>query len=761
MNPSNPSTPSRTVSRTTPLNLSPPQTSGSRPTPPRTPRTPKSSRPSPRTPRQSDGERTNAAAADRLVLEYLRKRGYKTAEMALLQHDMKGPNLKDMHVDEDLRSVLMLGNVGGLGEGGFVAGREAYEELRRWVDGSLDIYKGELTAVLYPMFVHVFLEMVKRGEWVGGRRFLADFGKEFEEGEALDAKADEISKLKGLSTSKHLEENQVAKLFLENRYEIHLSQYAFQLVITFLTDDSRLHPLLQILNRRCTIRSTGEGATGGLVNDAREKEGFVHESEKKGLLKTEVLWGRLRPDMYMIPDEDEKKQGGKSGKDKEKVNEKGKDGKKEGTGEEEEEPAIRSDGTIAESRIPLKKYRIGAQGLETATDRRARAKVTREEEGVCKSAVTILCYTFTNTKGDGLNCSSVTDDGAVVAAGFADSSVRIWDARSSVTSRNEGGFSGRAIRLIGHSGPVYDVDWSMCGRFVLSGGEDGSARLWNTKLKTDVVMYEGHNYPVWSINWAPLGHYFATGSHDRTARIWCTDRTYPVRILAGHLADVDTVKWHVNGNYLATGSSDRTARLWDIREGKCVRVFGGQTGNVNALAMSRDGKTIACGGDGRFIEIWDVGMGTRLKRLTGCRKMVWSLDYSKDGGLLAAGLGDCAVNVWDAKEWSRIVGQEEKEEGGEKKEESGGNDGGEGNSGGNSGDGNGGGGGDVEMNGAVKMEVDTNTNNNNNNNTKRKRSEGGRGRLIGRYETKQTAIHLVKFTRRNVLIAAGCYVPTN
>lgn len=719
---------------------------------------------------------SQAAVTDRIVLDYLRKRGYHKAEQALLQHDLGSAGMNramiervdlsiaDAVVDDDLRNVIMVDKPAELAHNDARRYEESYGEFRNWVDGSLDIYKAELHGVLYPLLVHSFLEIVRRERWKEARTFLDKYGAEFSEESTetgFRGRKEEIASLRGIASVQHLEENETARLFLQNRYELHLSTYAFELIVMFLTEDPRRHVLLQILNRRCAIRKANVEGTGGVSQAEinREREGFVGVTEKKGLLKQDILWGRLRPEHYIIPDEVDANAKAKASKakpgEKAKLGEKAKDGGKK-EGENEEEPTTSSDGTITESKIPLKRYRVGSSVLETTAERKSRAKVLMEDGEKVRSKVSILCYTFTNTKGDGLNCSAVSEDGSMVVAGFGDSTVRVWDAKASGTAGSgEGGFGGRAGRLVGHGGPVYSVEWSKCGKFVLSGGEDGTARLWHVGLKTDVVAYRGHNYPIWSVGWGPLGHYFATGSHDRTARVWCTDRIYPVRVLAGHLADVDVIRWHPNSNYLATGSSDRTARMWDVREGKCVRVFGGQMGTVHALAFSADGKTLACGGDGGCIEIWDIVMGSRVKRLVGHESTIWALEYSREGSVLASGGGDCTVCVWDAKEWCESIVEEENSllmngmvaHEGENGEANGIVDEEKGK--------------DKAKDKEREVEEEKDKDRERTKETeaaglKRKQSQAD-GSLIGKYETKETPIHTLKFTRRNVLIAAGSY----
>lgn len=755
---------------------------------------------------RDEAEKAQAAVSDKIVLEYLRRRGYRRAEQALLNHDLgtAAANataltkvdlaVDEAQVDDDLRNVvMMLGRPSDLADSDAKRFEDSYCELRDWVDNSLDLYKAELHTVLYPFLVHCFLEIVRREHLQEARAFLQRCSAEFAEGAAtadgFTGRREELQSLAGIASQQHLEENETAKLFMNNRYEIQLSSYAFELIVSFLSDDKRRHVLLRILNQRCRVLLDADvdvptraaAAQGGTATD---KTGFVPASEKSGLLREDVLWGRLRPEHYMIPDEGEVPAGKKGGKGG--VGEKGKLGaaegkgksdvtKRDGTGDEDEEPVTREDGTITESKIPLKKYRYGAQGMETAADRKNQASLSSAAvaEGT-RSELTILCYTFTNTKGDGLNCSAVSEDGSLVVAGFGDSTVRIWDAKASGTSGSgAGGLGGRPVRLVGHGGPVYSVEWTRCSRFVLSGSEDGTVRLWNASLKTDVAAYRGHNYPVWSVGMAPLGHYFASGSHDRTARVWCTERVTPLRILAGHLADVDSLRWHPNCNYVATGSSDRTARLWDVRDGKCVRVFGAQGGTVHALAFSPDGRTVACGGDGKAIEIWDVAMGTRVTRLMEHKSTVWALDYSREGAVLSSGGADNAVCAWDAGDWSQII---------EANEENGGmfgNGNGEGNGDGSNGIANGnaegiggspegeaGSGKGKEGGGEGGSGMEGVTANGGDGNkvkavtgigSKRKRRAVGESALIARFDTKDTPVHSLRFTRRNLLIALGSF----
>lgn len=169
----------------------------------------------------------------------------------------------------------------------------------------------------------------------------------------------------------------------------------------------------------------------------------------------------------------------------------------------------------------------------------------------------------------------------MMAAGFSESYIRLWSLKGERLKGMRSDFSSSSIRdcessficsnsllgpnllaasslhrirekrgsttrkLIGHSGPVYSLDFDpLCGsaappKYLLSSSADATIRLWSMDTMTNVVAFRGHENPVWDVKWSPMGVYFATASRDRTARLWSTDRTSALRIYAGHLSDVD------------------------------------------------------------------------------------------------------------------------------------------------------------------------------------------------------------------------------
>lgn len=88
--------------------------------------------------------------------------------------------------------------------------------------------------------------------------------------------------------------------------------------------------------------------------------------------------------------------------------------------------------------------------------------------------------------------------------------------------------------------------------------------------------------------------------------------------------------------------------MWAVQTGNSVRMFTGHTANITSLACSPDGKTLASADDAGAIILWDLTSGHRVKRMRGHGKGgIWSVSWSVESTVLVSGGADGTVRVWD------------------------------------------------------------------------------------------------------------------
>ncbi|KAG8213791.1 WD40-repeat-containing domain protein [Butyriboletus roseoflavus] len=120
--------------------------------------------------------------------------------------------------------------------------------------------------------------------------------------------------------------------------------------------------------------------------------------------------------------------------------------------------------------------------------------------------------------------------------------------------------------LDNHRGPVHVVRYARgSAKYILSGGQDRTVRLWNPDSGAQIKSFEAHGYEVLSISVSHDNAKFASSGGDRSVFVWDVATGVTTRRLAGHMGKVHVVEFNADASVLASGSYDATIRLWDLR----------------------------------------------------------------------------------------------------------------------------------------------------------------------------------------------------
>jgi WD40 repeat protein len=218
-----------------------------------------------------------------------------------------------------------------------------------------------------------------------------------------------------------------------------------------------------------------------------------------------------------------------------------------------------------------------------------------------------------------------------------------------------------------HDGGVNALAFTGDGKTLLTGGEDGTVKLWDVATGKKQATFRGHTAAVTAVAITADGMTLVSSSDDHTVKVWSVATGEERATLRGHEEGIPAVALTPDGNTLASGSKDRSVGLWDVAAGQMRHDLWGHKSPVSAVAFSPDGQVLASGDSGDRIEdgeikLWEVASGTLrttlvLNRWSGFTHLyggVTSLAFTADGKKLAA-----ATEFGDVKLWDMTTGKTE------------------------------------------------------------------------------------------------------
>ncbi len=175
------------------------------------------------------------------------------------------------------------------------------------------------------------------------------------------------------------------------------------------------------------------------------------------------------------------------------------------------------------------------------------------------------------------------------------------------------------IPLRGHEKPINTVVISKDSRWLISGSEDRTARIYDLRSQTlglGQTVLKGHREEVVAAAIAPDNRWIATGGRDNIVHLWKMPEqgNVPVSIpLPGHLGWISSLAASPDGNWLASAGYDKTVRLWDMRidyEQHAISpepvVLQTRQGALHKVCFSPDGKVLVSQGVDSSLRLWEV-----------------------------------------------------------------------------------------------------------------------------------------------------------
>jgi WD40 repeat protein/serine/threonine protein kinase len=207
--------------------------------------------------------------------------------------------------------------------------------------------------------------------------------------------------------------------------------------------------------------------------------------------------------------------------------------------------------------------------------------------------------------------------------------------------------------LTGHAKSVEAVDLSGDGRIGISGGGDGTVRLWDLDGGTCLRVLEGHQHMVESVCLSDDGQRALSSSRDGTVRLWDLDTGRCLHILErtrGLTYHSSPVRFSPDGRQAVVGGQDGRIRYWNLETGAPTRELRSTAWGIDDMCVGDDDHLVVAVKGGEM-DVWGLAASQSVARLRGegnglVAARTRSVSLSADGRFALSG-DDERIRLWN------------------------------------------------------------------------------------------------------------------
>lgn len=197
---------------------------------------------------------------------------------------------------------------------------------------------------------------------------------------------------------------------------------------------------------------------------------------------------------------------------------------------------------------------------------------------------------------------------------------------------------------------IASVAFNNTGDWVaLACGGLGQLLVWEWQSETYVLKQQGHFNNMGCLAYSPDGQNIVTGGDDGKVKVWNTSSGFCFVTFNEHLGGITGVTFNQNGQVVMSASLDGTVRAFDLNRYRNFRTFTSpRPCQFSCLALDHSGDIVCAGGSDTFeVFVWSMQTGRLLEVLAGHEGPISSLAFSSNKSFLASGSWDKTVKLWD------------------------------------------------------------------------------------------------------------------
>ena len=224
-------------------------------------------------------------------------------------------------------------------------------------------------------------------------------------------------------------------------------------------------------------------------------------------------------------------------------------------------------------------------------------------------------------------------DGKYILSGGDDQTARLWDVGNGQEVR----------RFIGHTGIIFKVYCSPDGKNVLTVDNADNIIMWDAVTGQERYRIKIDSPLVW-LSYSHDGKTIFTSSDDNTIRRWDAVSGKEIDVIF-KMSHPVWIEISPNGTHMLIING--IAQLWDLETGQKLQDFSFDTSALNFWSFSPDGRYVLTGNLHGEVQLWDIETGQEARTFIGHTDPVFAGSFTPDHKYIVTASADKTVRIWD------------------------------------------------------------------------------------------------------------------
>lgn len=201
--------------------------------------------------------------------------------------------------------------------------------------------------------------------------------------------------------------------------------------------------------------------------------------------------------------------------------------------------------------------------------------------------------------------------------------------------------------LNAHSCTVWSAHFNGNGDYIVSTGDDGEVKVWDTKTFNPIYCIKGYTNLLRNLTINRINNNVFVCGDDMLIREFASDNfLYRKQVYKGHINRVRHVDISLDGKYMVSCGDDGCVILWDLCTNKYIK-FHGHKERVWTVCFL-DNNRFASAGEENDIYLWDKSSpDAPIGYLKGHSNWIWDISFDESTNKLISAGEDGTCRVWD------------------------------------------------------------------------------------------------------------------